>query len=64
LLKFLEGKGDITSHCKLPDTKTTSYISTYKGLNGNDIDLNIGDGLKYKSNFVGALSPDHTTFGI
>ena len=29
----------------------------------NDINLNVGDGLKAHSNFIGAVSPDHTTYG-
>jgi len=38
-------------------------MHTYKGLMSNDIDLNIGDDIKAISNFIGAVSPDHTTFG-
>lgn len=37
-------------------------MNTYKGLMSNDINLNIGDHLKYSSAFVGAVSPDHTTY--
>ena len=47
----------------MPYQKTTSYLGTYKGLMSKDIDLNIGDDLKAVSNFIGATSPDHTTYG-
>lgn len=60
---FLAGQGEITAHCKIPTLKTTSYMNTFKGLMSNDVPLNIGDGLKVHSNFIGAVSPDHTTFG-
>jgi hypothetical protein len=29
----------------------------------NDVDLNVGDEIKIVSNFIGATSPDHTTWG-
>jgi hypothetical protein len=38
-------------------------MHTYKGLLSTDVPLNVADGLKAHSNFVGAVSPDHTTFG-
>lgn len=39
-------------------------MQTYKGLQlpPEDVNLNIGDVIKVHSNFVGAVSPDHTTF--
>lgn len=61
--EFLAGNGEITTYCNIPYQKATSYLTTFKGLQGNDPDLNIGDELKKTSNFVGSLSPDHTTFG-
>ena len=62
LLRIMQGNGEITSHCNIPTQKASSYMSTYTGLLSKDIDLNIGDHLKTMSNFIGAVSPDHTTF--
>ena len=64
LQEFLAGNGEITTYCNIPYQKASSYLNTFKGLQPvDDIDLNIGDELKKTSNFIGAVSPDHTTFG-
>lgn len=62
-LRLLAGNGEITTHCNIPNPKTTSYINTFKGLPSEDINLNIGDKIKVVSDFIGSISPDHTTYG-
>lgn len=64
LLQFLQGNGEITNFCNIPYQKTSTYLTKYKGLQAtNDVDLNVGDDIKIVSNFIGATSPDHTTWG-
>jgi hypothetical protein len=67
----LAGKGHLTTHCNIPIQKQSTYLSLFKGIapqrgrkEGSilEFDMTVGDQLKTHSNFIGALSPDHTTY--